>query len=183
MKNQEVKTFTFTDVQSFLRPCVYIFRHSEAVQYVGKSKHGVLRPFDPFHETTSLPEFKYDKLEILWQESYEQAGKVEALLILTHRPLFNRRLGDKFKKKEWQGGTYTPLPKMQRIFCTEGRGEELRKLKEKFRHLHKRLHVQMRSPDMRCWFCNPLSDAPIQDVLTSRHYVRSGRYIEDESAS
>jgi len=82
---------TFTEVQNLSRPCVYIFWFGELCQYVGKSQHGILRPFSPYHERVGAPEFKYDRLEVVWQTDYNAAGETEKELIWQHSPQFNEQ--------------------------------------------------------------------------------------------
>ncbi len=82
-------TLTVEQVRDWTRPCVYIFRLGNVIQYVGESGQGVLRPFSPQHHIASLPEFRYDTLEILWQDTKEQAVQVQNDLIYQFSPQFN----------------------------------------------------------------------------------------------
>jgi hypothetical protein len=87
----ESTILTALDVRSWLRPCVYIARLGDRVQYIGQSSQGILRPLDPQHHVISLPTFEYDTLEIIWLESEEQALALESELIFKHSPPFNTR--------------------------------------------------------------------------------------------
>lgn len=88
---EENLNLSSVEVQNLSRPCVYIFWLGELCQYIGKSKYGILRPFSHYHEYANLPEFKYDRLEIIWQSNYEDAGETEKDLIYRYSPQFNEQ--------------------------------------------------------------------------------------------
>jgi len=85
---------TVLDVAEFSvlqRPCAYVMLENDTPVYVGVAANGVHRALDKNHHARKSYGAQPEKVTLLWCNDYDEAKKLEKLLISKLRPTLNRR--------------------------------------------------------------------------------------------
>jgi excinuclease UvrABC nuclease subunit len=99
-KRKEYKSLVFqtsgaielskSDIENFTSPMVYVFSVGALALYVGMSKNGISRPFEPTHHAKKVRQ-EADSLDLYLCDSKEEAAVLQLALIHRLNPKYNRR--------------------------------------------------------------------------------------------
>ena len=78
------------DINSYIKPCIYVWMRGDQCLYVGASVHGLGRAIYKHHVINQREHIQDgDRLELYYVRPSE-VGKMEAALISKNRPILNR---------------------------------------------------------------------------------------------
>ena len=82
-------SFAGADLRQWLLPCVYLFLSKGSPLYVGYSKNGIYRAFQPNHQQTKTARAGCDEMRTWFCATQQHAIELEHLLITRLRPKYN----------------------------------------------------------------------------------------------
>jgi predicted GIY-YIG superfamily endonuclease len=105
-------SFSGTEYQNLMKPCVYLFRCGKEVLYVGSSKNGIERPFQSCHHQAEMRIF-CDNVKILWFNTWTEALQKEGKLIRKFQPVFNGGKRARIKDHSREDAALAKLPRQK----------------------------------------------------------------------
>lgn len=95
---KQVVKITKQELEIYYSPLVYIFikkdfrspNNEGIILYVGKSKNGINRPFDPYHNYAKEAKKEANELHLYICDDEQEAIKLEIELIRKYKPKYNK---------------------------------------------------------------------------------------------